>query len=93
MSAGADHIIVTDEEDLAERGMAITANTGARIVFDPIAEPFLEKLARGKQYIYDGLKSSSLKPIIDRTFPLDAIAEAHRYMESNQQKGKIVVTV
>ncbi len=33
------------------------------------------------------------KPIIDRTFPLDAIADAHRYMESNRQLGKIVVTV
>ncbi|MEE8263862.1 MAG: zinc-binding dehydrogenase, partial [Gammaproteobacteria bacterium] len=38
-------------------------------------------------------QSGALKPIIDRTFPLDAIADAHRYLESNQQKGKIVVTV
>ncbi len=52
-----------------------------------------ERLARGKQYIYEGLKFGALKPIIDSTFPLDAIADAHRYMESNQQKGKIVVTV
>ncbi len=52
-----------------------------------------EKLARGKQYVYDSLQSGALKPIIDRTFPLDAIIEAHQYMESNQQKGKIVVTV
>ncbi|MEE8076293.1 MAG: zinc-binding dehydrogenase, partial [Candidatus Binatia bacterium] len=57
------------------------------IVRDP------EKLARGKKYVYDGLQSGALKPIIDRTFPLDAIAEAHQDMESNQQKGKIVVTV
>ncbi len=52
-----------------------------------------ESLARGKQYIYDGLASSALKPVIARTFPLDAIVDAHRYMESNQQVGKIVVTV
>ena len=32
-------------------------------------------------------------PLIDRTFTLNAIVDAHRYMESNQQKGKIVVTV
>ena len=38
-------------------------------------------------------RTGALKPIIDRTFPLDAIADAHRYLESNQQKGKIVVTV
>jgi NADPH:quinone reductase-like Zn-dependent oxidoreductase len=34
-----------------------------------------------------------LKPVIARTFPLAQIAEAHRYLESNQQVGKIVVTV
>ena len=27
------------------------------------------------------------------TLPLDAIVDAHRYLESNRQKGKIVVTV
>jgi hypothetical protein len=29
----------------------------------------------------------------DRTFPLAQIVEAHRYLESNQQIGKVVVTV
>ena len=52
-----------------------------------------EKVARGKKYVYDGLQSGALKPIIARTFPLEVIAEDYRYMESNQQKGKIVVTV
>ena len=143
LDAGADHVIVTDEEDLAETVMAITSGKGASIIFDAVAGPLLkkladaaasgaiifeygalspapttfplsssltkgltvrgytlfeitkdpEKLARGKQYVYDGLQSGALKPIIDRTFQLDAIAEAHEYMESNQQKGKIVVTV
>lgn len=51
------------------------------------------KLERAKQYIYDGLDSGSLTPIIDRTFAFEQIVEAHRYMESNQQKGKIVITV
>ncbi len=30
---------------------------------------------------------------IDRTFKLEEIVEAHRYMESNQAKGKIVVEI
>jgi hypothetical protein len=34
----------------------------------------------------------ALKPIIARTVPLDEIVEAHRYMESNQPIGKIVMT-
>ena len=48
-------------------------------------------LDRGKQFIYRGLENGTLKPVIDRIFQLDTIVEAHRYMESNQQKGKIVI--
>lgn len=52
-----------------------------------------DKLEAAKEYIYKGLESGKLKPVIDRTFPLEQIVEAHRYMESNQQNGKIIVTV
>ena len=31
--------------------------------------------------------------VIAKTFTLDQIADAHAYLESNQQLGKIVVTV
>jgi NADPH:quinone reductase-like Zn-dependent oxidoreductase len=51
------------------------------------------RLERGKRFVNEGLADGSLEPIIARTFPLDGIVEAHRYMESNQQIGKIVVTV
>jgi NADPH:quinone reductase-like Zn-dependent oxidoreductase len=39
------------------------------------------------------LSAGNLKPVIAKTFPLEQIVEAHRYLESNQQIGKIVVTV
>ncbi len=45
------------------------------------------------EYIVKGLASGALKPVIDRTFKLDEIVEVHRYLESNGQVGKIVVTV
>ncbi len=51
------------------------------------------RLETGKTFINEGLADGSLKPIIARTFPLDEIVEAHRYLESNQQIGKVVVTV
>jgi NADPH2:quinone reductase len=52
-----------------------------------------QRLERAKHFILDGLASGALKPVIDRTFPLEQIVDAHRYLESNQQFGKIVVTV
>jgi NADPH:quinone reductase-like Zn-dependent oxidoreductase len=52
-----------------------------------------KRLQRDKEFINAGLADGRLKPIIAKTFPLDQIVEAHRYLESNQQFGKIVVTV
>jgi len=61
-------------------------------LFEIISVP--ERMERARKYIFDGLKSGALWPVIDRIFrPLESIAEAHRYLESNQQNGKIVVTV
>ena len=51
------------------------------------------RLAKAKQFVIDGLASGKLKPTIAKTFPFEQIIDAHRYMESNQQIGKIVVTL
>ncbi len=52
-----------------------------------------EKLERAKSWIYENLNTGKLKPVIARTFPFEQIADAHRFMESTEQIGKIVVTV
>ena len=52
-----------------------------------------ERFARYRDLILYGLAEGHLKPVIAKTFPLAQIVEAHRYLESNQQLGKIVVTV
>jgi NADPH:quinone reductase-like Zn-dependent oxidoreductase len=49
------------------------------------------RLEAAKTFVLDGLRSGALTPIIARTFPFDEIIEAHRFLESNEQFGKIVV--
>ena len=56
----------------------------AEIVADP------EALERAKAFILQGLKSGALRPIIAKTFALSDIQDAHRFLEANQQIGKIV---
>jgi NADPH:quinone reductase-like Zn-dependent oxidoreductase len=52
-----------------------------------------ERLERAKAWILEHLESGVLKPKIARVFPFDQVVHAHRYMESNEQIGKIVISV
>ncbi len=39
------------------------------------------------------LEQGAIKPLIDRVFPLDQIADAHRYSEEGHARGKIIIQV
>ena len=143
LDAGAAHVIASEEQDLVKEVLRITEGKGARVVFDPVGGPTVNKLVqataqlgivflygalsteptplplfdllakwvtirgyvmmeittdpqrleRAKKFINEGLADGSFKPLIAKKFPLDQIVEAHRYLESNQQVGKVVVTV
>jgi NADPH:quinone reductase-like Zn-dependent oxidoreductase len=51
--------------------------------------PSGEMLTQLAQWISDGV----LKPVIDRTFPIDQIKEAYDYLNGGRAKGKIVIEV
>ena len=38
-------------------------------------------------------ESGQLRPVIDRRYPLDEIAEAHRYVDQGHKKGNVIVTL
>ena len=45
------------------------------------------------EFVLAGLGRGALKPVIDRSFTFDEMVEVHRYLETNGQFGKIVVTL
>lgn len=145
LAAGAAHVIVSQQEDIATGVMRITNGEGARLAFDPVGGPGILSLAaalarrgilviygnlsgeadqtpfpfglavgrglslrgylvfeiihdatrlrRAQDFIHDGLRKGVLKPRIDQIFPFEQIVEAHRYLEGNQQLGKVIVTL
>jgi NADPH:quinone reductase-like Zn-dependent oxidoreductase len=137
---GADHVVATTEENLAERVADFTGGSGCRLIYDPIGGPFIETLGncvavggiilvygiqsgemtpvpvsgflkavkimpyamptifmnpvtRGQAmaYINERLAADAFRPVIDKTFKLDDVVEAFKYLAGNSLRGKVVL--
>jgi len=81
LAGGPDRVVTIADGRAAEYGVRFSSGAGG----DPLAEVFVEVLPL--------LERGALRVPIERTFPLERTADAHRLSEKGHLLGKIVITV
>jgi len=87
---------------LSARGTYVNTIPSARI-FKDVARSFVRRkraklvLVKSRRDQLDWLRqqidAGRLRVVVDRSFPLTDVAEAHRYMETKRARGKVVLAV
>ncbi len=93
---------------LTPTGLYMTTVLGGRIVLDMLRTRFSkgrrarisftglrdrEDRRTDLLFVRDAVTAGALKPVIDRSWPLSGIAEAHAYVDTGRKTGNVIITM
>jgi len=98
--AAGKHSFLRCKRSLAPEGIYITTDPGF-MWHDALASLFAKRAKLGivryrKEEILavaELLERGEYRPVIDRTYPLEDVVDAHRYVDTHQKTGNVVLTV
>ena len=90
-SLGADKVIDYTKEDFTKSGETYD------VVYDAVMKTSRSRckeiLKKTGIFLKELIETRKLKPVIDRTYTLEQMVEAHRYVDKGHKKGNVVITV
>jgi NADPH:quinone reductase-like Zn-dependent oxidoreductase len=106
-SLGADHVIDYTKEDYAERrqaydvvfdaaGKSSASRSKGALKTDGLYLSVRSSTGERTEdlvFLRELIEAGKIRSVIDRRFPLEHTAEAHRYVETGHKRGNVVVTV
>ena len=107
-SLGADHIIDYTKEDFSSREVHydIIYDTVAKFpkskyskvlapngIYVSMAKLDTKENMENLVFIKELIEAGKIRVVIDRSYPLEDMVEAHRYVDAGRKKGNVVITV
>jgi NADPH:quinone reductase-like Zn-dependent oxidoreductase len=88
LSKNGVYLLANPRLSLLVRGRWTSMTSGKRVVSGAASHKTADLL-----FLKELIESGKLRTVIDRRYPLEEMAEAHRYVEVGGKKGNVVITV
>jgi NADPH:quinone reductase-like Zn-dependent oxidoreductase len=107
-SLGADQVIDYTQEDWAERGerydlifdaVGKTSEAKSKQALAPdgsfvsTGRGIAKERVKDLIFLKELVEAGKIKPVIDKSYALEEVVEAHRYVEKGHKRGNVVITV